>query len=212
MHILLLKELLILQETTIQTEEPLAFKNNAPFIKGISKINNVLIDNAEGLDVVMPLYNFVEYSTTYKKTTGSLWNYYRDKHNIHPPNNYNANAIKNSLSFKYKSSITGSNCYVDEKITNAEGNEIDNPAYDANKVGTKEVEIPVPLKYLSNFGIRLDTPLINCEINLILTWSEKCVLTDMITRAAGGINVPAKNAPTNVTFKITGTKLSGILN
>ena len=151
----------------------------------------------------MPLYNFVEYSKTYKKTTGSLWNYYRDKHNIHPPNNYNANAKKNSLSFKYKSSITGSNCYVDEKITSAEGNEIDNPAYDANKVGTKEVEIPVPW---------LDTPLINCEINLILTWSEKCVLTDMITRAAGGINVPAKNAPTNATFKITGTKLNGILN
>ena len=49
--------------------------------------------------------------------------------------------------------------------------------------------------------------LINCEINLILTWSEKCVLTDMITITAGRINLPAKNAPTNATFKIIDTKL-----
>ena len=57
----------------------LAFKNNAPFTNCISKINNVLIDNAEDLDIVMPMYNLLEYSKNYRKTTGSLWNYYRDE-------------------------------------------------------------------------------------------------------------------------------------
>ena len=54
---------------------PLAFKNNAPFIGCISKINNILIGNAEDLDIAMPVYNLIEYSKNYKKTTGSLWNY-----------------------------------------------------------------------------------------------------------------------------------------
>ena len=85
----------------------LAFKNNAPFTNCISKINNALIDNAEDLDVVMPMYNLIEYSKNYRKTTGSLWNYYRDEHNDFPANNYNANPITSSESFKYKSSIAG---------------------------------------------------------------------------------------------------------
>ena len=58
---------------------PLPFKNNAPFISCISKVNNTLIDNVEDLDVVMPMYNLIEYSKNYRKTTGVLWNYYRDK-------------------------------------------------------------------------------------------------------------------------------------
>ena len=53
--------------------------------------------------------------------------------------------------------------------TNAEDNETDNPTYDANKFATKEVEIAVPLKYLSNLWRTLDVPLINFEMNLILT-------------------------------------------
>ena len=53
----------------------LAFKNNAPFTNCISKINNVLIDNAEDLDVVMPMYNLLEYSKNYRKATRRLWNY-----------------------------------------------------------------------------------------------------------------------------------------
>ena len=56
-----------------------AFKNNAPFINCISKINGIQIDNTEDLDVVMPVYNLLEYSKNYKKTTGSLWNYYKDE-------------------------------------------------------------------------------------------------------------------------------------
>ena len=77
----------------------LAFKNNAPFINFISKINGVKIDNAEDLDVVMPMYNLLEYSKNYRKTTGSLWNYYRDE-----PSNL---LSSNSKSFKYKTNIVG---------------------------------------------------------------------------------------------------------
>ena len=60
-------------------KESVAFKNNAPFINCILKIDGVQIDNAEDLDVVIPVYNLLEYSKNYRKTTGSLWNYYRDE-------------------------------------------------------------------------------------------------------------------------------------
>ena len=62
-------------------EKRLDFKNNAPFISCISNIIGVQIDNAEDLDVVMPMYNLLEYSKNYRKTTGSLWNYYKDEGN-----------------------------------------------------------------------------------------------------------------------------------
>ena len=77
----------------------LAFKNNAPFIKCISKLNDVKTDNAEDLDVVMPVYNLLEYSKDYRKTTGTLWNCYKDK----PSNPLSSN----SESFKYKTNIVG---------------------------------------------------------------------------------------------------------
>ena len=89
---------------------PLAFKNNPPFTNYISKINNVLIDNAEDLDVVMPMYNLLECSKNYRKATGSLWNYHRDEPNNPPlvsnlPTvNYNAEPITNSASFRDKNS------------------------------------------------------------------------------------------------------------
>ena len=72
----------------------LAFKNNAPFISCISKIDGVQINNAEHLDIVMPMYNLLEYSKNYRKATGSLWNYYRDE----PSNPLSLN----SESCKYK--------------------------------------------------------------------------------------------------------------
>ena len=80
----------------------LVFKNNAPLTNCISKINKVLIDNAEDLDVVMPIYDLLEYSKNYRKTTGSLWKYYGDEPNDFPANNYDANPITNSESFNYK--------------------------------------------------------------------------------------------------------------
>ena len=52
--------------------QAVTFKNNAPFINCISKINGIKIDNAEDLYVVMPMYNLLEHSKNYRKTTGSL--------------------------------------------------------------------------------------------------------------------------------------------
>ena len=75
-----------------------AFKNNAPFISCIFNINNTFIDNAEDLDVLMPIYNLLEYSKNYRKTTGSLRNYYRDEPSY--PHSLD------SEFFKYKTSIT----------------------------------------------------------------------------------------------------------
>ena len=54
-------------------------KNNAPFISCISKINGVLVKNAEDLDIVMPMYNLLKYSKNYSKTSASLSNYHRDE-------------------------------------------------------------------------------------------------------------------------------------
>ena len=119
-----------------------------------------------------------------------MWNYYRDE----PSNPLSSN----SESFKYKTSITGNTYNIDEKITDDDGNEVDNPKYDANKVGKNETEVVIPLKHLSNFWRTLNIPLINCEIELILTWSKRCVLADMTA---------ANNPPTESEFQITGTKL-----
>ena len=110
----------------------------------------------------------IEYSKNYRKTTGSLWNFYRDE--VTDGTNYisfpNKNII-NSESFKCKTSVTGSTYNVDAKITNAEDNEINNPAYDGNKSSEKDFETTVPLKYLSNFWRTLDIPLFNREVSLI---------------------------------------------
>ena len=135
------------------------FKNCAPFTKCISRINNTDIDNAQDIDIVMPMYNLIEYSDNYSKTSGSLWQYYKDDPNDN---------ITQSESFKSKIKITGK--------TPAAGN-------------TKDVEIIVPLKY---FWRTLEMPLINCELNLILTWSRDCIITNLT--GAGK-------------FKITETKL-----
>ena len=126
------------------------------------------------------MYNLLEYSKNYRKSTESLWNYYRDE----PSNPLSSN----SESFKYKTSITGNTYNI------GAGEE----GYDANKVGKNETEVVIPLKHLSNFWRTLNIPLINCEIELILTWSKRCVLADMTA---------ANNPPTESEFQITGTKL-----
>ena len=138
------------------------FKNCAPFTKCISRINNTDIDNAQDIAIVMPMYNLVEYRDNYSKTSGSLWQYYKDDLN---------NDITQSESFKYKVKKTGK--------TPAAGN-------------AENVEIIVPLKYSSNFWRTLEMPLINCEVNLILTWSPTCVIS---------------SATGETKFKITETKL-----
>ena len=154
----------------------LAFKNNAPFINCISNLNDVKIDNVKDLDVVMPMYNLLEYSKNYKRTTGSLWSYSRDE---------SSNPLSsNSESFKYKTNIIGKTPEDNDSLT--------------------DVKVVIPLKHLRNFWRALNIPLINSEIELILTWSKKCVLVDMTVNA--GVN-PAIVAPSGATFKIADTKL-----
>ena len=126
----------------------------------------------------MPIYNLLEYSKYYRKTTGNLWNYYRDE----PSNSLSSN----SESFKYKTSIVRKTPENNDLLTNA--------------------KLVIPLKHLSNFWRSLNIPLINCEVELILTWSKNCVLVDMTTRDAESDN-PAIVAPSSPTFKITDTKL-----
>ena len=165
-----------------------AFKNNPPIINYISKINGAKVDNAEDLDAVMPMYNLLEYSKNYRKTTGSLWNYYRDE----PSNPLSSD----SESFKYKTSITG-NTY------NVGAGEA---GYDANKVGKNETEFLILLKHLSNFWRDLNIPLINGEVELILTCSKNFVLADMTVRAAQG-DILATVLPLGLEFQITDTEL-----
>ena len=128
----------------------------------------------------MPMYNLLEYSENYRKRTGSSWNYYKDEPNNSPLNddnppsvNYNADPITKSESFKYKSSITG-------KISNTNQENGEN-IEQGNTKTKKNLEIVVPLKYLSNFWRSLHMPLINCELSLTLTWSENFVLTNYET-------------------------------
>ena len=88
------------------TRKKVIFKNCAPFTYCISEIYNTQIDNAKNLDVVMPMYNLIGYSDNYSKTTGSLWQYYRDE-----PATTDAGSIDsfpgNGASFKFKGKITG---------------------------------------------------------------------------------------------------------
>ena len=107
------------------------------------------------------MYNLLHYSKNYSKTSGSLWNYYRDEltDETNDDNGPNKNVI-NSKSFKYKTSITGSTYNVAAAV--------------------EKVEIAVPLKHLSNFWKALDIPLINCEVSLAVSWSANCVY--VITR------------------------------
>ena len=78
--------------------------------------------------------------------------------------------------------------------------------YDANEVGKNETEVVILLKHLSNFWRSLNIPLINCEVELILTWSRNCVLAD-ITRRNAQSNNPAIVAPTELELKVKDTKL-----
>ena len=173
-----------------------AFKNNAPFTSCILKITITLIDNAEDLDVVTPKYNLLEYSKNYRKTTGSLRNYYRDE----PSDPLSLD----SESFKYKTSITGNTYNVSLTIIDDGGNPVPNPDYDANKEGENKTEVVISLKNLSNFWRSLEMPLINCELEVIVTWSKNCALADMAVDADAN---PAIVGPAGLEFQITDTKL-----
>ena len=151
------------------------FKNWAPFTSCMSKINNTQTDNTEYIDIVMPMYNLIEYSDNYSKTSGSLWQYCKE---IPAVNNngdiVDFNGANATDSFNFKTKITGQ--------TDNNGR-IDN------------VEIMVPLKYLSNFWRTLEMSLINCEVEFILNRSTDCVI------------ISTNVANQNPTFTITETNL-----
>ena len=169
--------------TLPQTKQPLiaatqvVFKNCAPFEKCSTEIDGTLVDEANFINITMPMYNLIEYSDNYSDTSGSLWGFKRDD----IVNNVNVTNDDNAPSFKYKASNIG----------NTENN------------GTKNgVKIAVPLKYLSNFWRSLEMPLINCKVELSLKWIENCVLTTAEIDA----NANATGAD-SANFEITDTKL-----
>ena len=130
------------------TNKKVIFINCAPFTNCVSEINNADLDNAKDLDIVMPMYNLIEYSDNYSKTSGILWQYTKDVPAVDNNNaivNFTNNNLTDSFNFKVKMTCqTGNN-------------------------GTKNVEIMVPLKHLSTFWRTLQMPLVNCEITLLLT-------------------------------------------
>ena len=155
----------------------LALKNCAPFTKCNLEINDEQVDAAENLDIVMPMYNLIEYSDNYQDSSATLYQYKRDEPQDDLANNL---ATNTSSSFKYTVNLLG------------------NPNIVGN-VARRNVKIVVPLKYLSNFSRSLEMPLINCKIKLNLTWKKECALSTDDANAA--------NAANNPVFIINGTKL-----
>ena len=155
-------------------DKKVIFKNCAPFTNCRSEINNTQVDNAKDIDLVMSMYNLIEYSDNYAKTLGSLWQYCKDIPAVNINNEIIGFTEANTTdSFNFKAKIKGQ----------------------TGDDGTKNVEIMVPLKYLSNFWKTLETPLINFEVNLILTWLSTCVIISN--------NIANQGA----TFTITDTRL-----
>ena len=156
------------------TNKKVIFKTCAPFTNCISEINNTQVDNAKDLDIVMLMYNLIEYSDNYSKTSGRWWQYCKDI-----PAVYNNNVI-----VKFTDNNPTDSFHFKVKMTGQAGDD-----------GTKSVEIIVLLAYQSVFWHSLELPSINCEVNLILTWSANCVI------------VSTNAANQNATFAITDTKL-----
>ena len=147
-----------------RNDKQVIIKNCIPFTDCISEISNTQLDNAKDLVVVMPMYDLIEYSDSHSKTSGSLHQFCRDE----PPLN---NAfIAESESFKFKPRLLNS----------------------INNASIVNVEIAVPLKYLNNLWKTLEISLINCGINLILTWSASRLISEV---------------DRSTTFAITDTKL-----
>ena len=145
------------------------------------------------------MYNLLEYIKNYRKTIGSLYNYYRDElTNDGNDNNFDNRNVVNSEAFKYKNKITGNTYNVD---AGAQG-------YDVNKNGTQKIELAIPLKYLDNFWRALNIPLISCEVFLELKWRKNCVITSLERRQVdAGPPVVRDNATTGATLSITNCKL-----
>ena len=164
----------------------LAFKNCAPFEECKEEINEAFVDNAENVNIAMPMYNLTEYGDKCSDTSGSLWQFKRDEMKEDVDLTVDDNYIPDNLSsFKYKSS------FVTDR-------------YDA--------KIAVPLKHLSKFWGSLEMPLINCKVELSLKWFERCILSSAGTAATFTITDTKLYVPV-VTLKTRdNVKLSKLLN
>ena len=177
----------------VRRNRPLILKNNALFVSCITRINGELIEDAEDLDIVMPMYNLSEYSKNYRKTVGSLYNYYRDELSDDTnPNNFPNRNVVNSETFKYKNKIIG-NIY--------------NVTAGNDQLGTKKIELAIPLKYLGNFWRALKIPLISCEVTLELKWNKNCVITSLEERQVAAGPLVVNGNTTGATLEITYCKL-----
>ena len=148
----------------------LALKNCAPFTKCNLEINDEHVDTAENLDIVVPMYNLIEYSDNYQDSSATFYQYKRDE----PPEDDAVADLKadNSSYFKYKIKLLGN-------VTKVAGN--------AAGVRRLNVKIVVPLKYLSNFFRSLEMPLINCK--------KECVLSTGVGEAVFIINDTKLHVP-----------------
>ena len=144
----------------------------------------------------MSMYNLLGYSKNYRKTIGSLYNYYRDELSDDAgDNNFDNINVVNSNTFKYKNKIIGNTYNVN---AGAQG-------YGVNENGTQDIELAIPLKYLGNFWRALNILLISCEVSLELKWDKNCVITSLEQRDIGGGN--RENAQTGATLAINDCKL-----
>ena len=129
-----------------------AFKNCGSFENCRTETDGTFVDEANFINIAMPMYNLIKYSDNYSDTSGNLWGFKRDD----ITNNANVTNNDNAPSFKYKVGLIG----------------------DTKNNGTKNgVKIAVPLKYLSNFWRSLKVPLINSKVELSLKWIKNCLLT-----------------------------------
>ena len=143
------------------------FKSFAPFTRCVTHINDEHVETAKNLDIILSMYNLLEYSDNYVDSSGSLYKFKRDESSMNDAENPLNVTLDNSTSFKYKASLLG-------KATDADGNDR----------SFKNTKIVVPLKYLSIFFRSQEMPLINCKIHLERNWNNNCV-----TYGAGGDNV-----------------------
>ena len=133
------------------------------------------------------MYNLLEYNKNYRKTIGSLYNYYRDElSDDADDNNFDNIKVVNSNTFRYKNKITGNTYNVDAGVQ----------GYDVNKNGKQEIELAIPLKYLGNFWRALNIPLITCEVSL-----------ELKRQVDAGLPVVRDNSPTGATLAINDCKL-----
>ena len=133
------------------------FKNYSLFVSCFNEINKLWAEAVSELDLAILMYDLIEYNDSYSKTSGSLWQYHRDEKTFNNDVSV-ALVIANSESFKFGNRFTGGIAVVST---------------------AKDVEMALPLTYSSNFWRTIELHLINCEISIKATWSEKCIISSI---------------------------------